>query len=89
MQILSNLEKCATSIVTLLRKKASDEGKTLRSPRKKTNNDDDDNNDNSNNNNNNDNNNNNSKNEIFIKCEPLVYTRARRAVQKNKKIHLG
>ena len=29
-------------------------------------------------------NNNNNNNEILIKLEPLVYTRARRAVQKNK-----
>ena len=31
------------------------------------------------------NNNNNNNNEIFIKCEPLIYTRARRAIQGEKK----
>ena len=28
---------------------------------------------------------NNNNNEIFIKCEPLIYTRARRAIQGEKK----
>ena len=35
------------------------------------------------------NDNSNNNNEILIKREPLIYTRARRAVQKNKKDHLG
>ena len=39
---------------------------------------------------NNDNNvNDNNNNKILIKREPLVYTRAQRAVQKNKKYNLG